>query len=334
MFQLFAVPAALTVTSGGTISVPAGSIASNALAASGVTAGNFTSANITVDAQGLVTAASNGSGGGGGSLTVEDGTTTVASVTTLKFTSGATVSTSGAGVADVAITGGGGGGGLPATSPDLVLWLQADQANISASTGVQGFQNYTPWLQDNLYPVNGPGVFRDPTQLNSLNVWTWPNSNVGRYALQSPLSLPRVTAFIVFKNNGAIGSSSGFNFAGGAGSFQFVQDGSNGKLAIVKAGIVVVAESTGVIASGSFTQGNCTYDEVSGAYSFRIAQAADSSGTNAQSITAATSGLGWNPANGGEDTNGSIAEFIVYQRVLTLTEIQSVESYLHSKWGV
>jgi len=44
-----------------------------------------------------------GGGGGGTSLTVTDGTTSVASVATLDFTSGATVTSGGAGIADVAI---------------------------------------------------------------------------------------------------------------------------------------------------------------------------------------------------------------------------------------
>jgi len=44
-------------------------------------------------------------------FTVTDGTTTVTDVTEINFTSGATVTAGGAGIADVAISGGGGGGG-------------------------------------------------------------------------------------------------------------------------------------------------------------------------------------------------------------------------------
>lgn len=121
-------------------------------------------------------------------------------------------------------------------------------------------------------------------------------------------------------------NSTGFNYQLGATQ------------AITKACTTAIATSnTSII--GSWVQINAYLDNnvpFANPWAFRLNRAADGSGTTGTTVIPPATGLGGNGCSAGalEMYSGQIAEFLLYNRVLSSTEITTVETYLNSRYGL
>lgn len=129
-----------------------------------------------------------GVGGGGSPLIVDDGVTTVNPVTQITFTSGATVTDAGGGVADVAVTGGGGG-----SFRGAMVHLTGDQTISSSITAV-------PWDAadydtDSFWSGGSPTRLTVPSGVTHVKI-------TGQIKVNSAVASVAVGG-IVFQKNGA-----------------------------------------------------------------------------------------------------------------------------------
>lgn len=234
-------------------------------------------------------------------------------------------------------TGGGVNNTAPGTLNDLVFWWQSDTArNVTVGAALPQMVNSCPWLlpysASNNFTGNNGGATLSATQQNSLNVYTFGGSNANYYMFPGagPI-LNQSTVFVVFKPS-QLTQNAVFIQGSATNSYGFFVN-TSGKLAIQSVGVGAVGTDTTTLAIGTWFQANVTYNSTSGAWAFRVARANGASGSVSHAISAGALGVGSDPATA-SFYRGDLAEIIVYSRVLSGTEITTIETYLHNKWNV
>lgn len=223
--------------------------------------------------------------------------------------------------------------GVPGTIADLQFWFEAD--NILAANGavVSQLGDRTPWVGGlAAHASNNVAGSLSAAALNGLNALTLSSYFQLLYGF---FQKQGSTIFVVFNASTLAGTQA---ILGGSGQSValYLSNAGGGKLVLVSTASAVIATDTTALATGTWYQANTTYNPTTGGYAFRIARAATSSGTGgAGAGSGLTQYLGSDSSGGTNPLNSAlVAALIVYNRVLTGTEITSVENYLHSKWGV
>jgi Concanavalin A-like lectin/glucanases superfamily len=234
---------------------------------------------------------------------------------------------------------------VPATIPDLVYWLDgaAIAARVSSGAKVPRMPNFFPfWNADYFYRVGSQDALISGT-LNSLGVLTFAGGEryiaseaTAAFAVAGGFLLANCTIFVVFNGTAFRSSANGYSFitgANGAGGLEF-RLAQTGALSLNDASST--ATGTSALSNATWYQVNATYNSSTSAYAFRAVRAVAGSGTQVLSISKASNGLlFFNVSNSFNlDFVGSVAEMIIYNRVLSGAEITAVETYLNGKWGV
>jgi len=231
---------------------------------------------------------------------------------------------------------------VPGAIPDLTFWWSASDILTSAGNIITRMREWTPWVSGVMASNSASNITIDAAMLNGLPLLKWPaSSTAGTMSMFVPSPLHGAsTFFTVIKPATAVApGSQAIVGASGSGGISFYLNTASGgtALAINKTNVAIIATASTSWTPGTAFQANVTYNATTGAFAFRQARAAAGSGTTttAAGNLSTTAFVGCDVSTSlGLLNTASLAEIIVYNRVLTGTEITNVENYLNTKWGV
>lgn len=227
---------------------------------------------------------------------------------------------------------------VPGTIADLTYWWSSSAILASAGKVISRLQESTPWIGGIFATNSATTTTVDSAQLNGLNVLKWPPAAGGSYNVTPSTLTSAATFFVVIKPTSTVAAGGQAIIGGAANALAFYLNTASGGsvFALVKTTVSVIGTSSTSWTTGTWVQVNATYTAATGAFAFRQARAAAGSGTGTTLAgTGALQFLGADAATGTSILNSaSLAELIIYNRVLIAAEITSVENYLNTKWGV
>ena len=212
----------------------------------------------------------------------------------------------------------------PVDLVSLGLWYDFSDASTITESG--GFISQVDDKSSNnnhaVQAVGGDQPIYNTTTLNGLNTALF---NVSKFmtSLNSITFDGNITVFIVFNNMGTVGINNNFFRAStNAGAVTYINSTSSNRYAMFNGAVL----QSSTVASNDTAILTSVFNGVNSELKRNGVQIA-SGNTGVLSVTQTLQ-----LAN--DFTNGEIAEFIFYNRVLSSSEILKIENYLSNKWGI